>query len=308
MASISLCRKTRVQSAASAFTLIELLVVIAVIALLISLLLPALGKAREAGRSVKCLANMKQIATATVAYAQDYKDQVWPAALRTAGGARFWPPNDAPTADDRDVALWAQRVGPGGTREPGLLFEYVSNAHTIAECPTNKRRAINGSERTNLWASRTGVSFDYTMLDEMEGAKLGLQAQVAYIPPTGNNNVRLLPTGSVPTLSLMIGIPIFFEESSSVYNTAFRDGMFGNADQLTPRHGKGGHVTYLDGRASLFKPVTSGIERADMDTNNFVCNDLFINAKQLLNSWYSISDSDWRFGYVQPYGWANAPR
>lgn len=55
----------------SRFTLIELLIVIALIAILAALLLPALNKAREAGKSTKCLANLKQIAAASSSYADD---------------------------------------------------------------------------------------------------------------------------------------------------------------------------------------------------------------------------------------------
>src|SRR5512140_2147116 len=62
----------------SGFTLIELLVVIAIIALLIGILLPALGRAGDAGRDTQCRSSIRQIVTALIEFSTDFKGRFPP--------------------------------------------------------------------------------------------------------------------------------------------------------------------------------------------------------------------------------------
>ena len=99
------------------FTLIELLVVIAIIAILASLLLPALGKAKEKSKGASCLNNLHQISLATVMYAADSRDEIVLLAMNGAApsGAFFPGP---------DVTWW-----------PDTLRPYMHTTNVIA-CPS----------------------------------------------------------------------------------------------------------------------------------------------------------------------------
>ena len=79
-----------------AFTLVELLVVIGIIAVLISILLPTLGKVRRQANTLQCSSNMRQVATALIMYTNDNKGRFPPAGLPAipAYPRGWWWPNE----------------------------------------------------------------------------------------------------------------------------------------------------------------------------------------------------------------------
>jgi len=100
-----------------AFTLIELLVCLGIITVLIGILLPTLARAREAGKTVRCLSNLRQMATAAQAYVNEFHG--------------YYPPAQW---DDHGKLEW-DFASENGVIVPGLLWRgHTSMA--IQQCPS----------------------------------------------------------------------------------------------------------------------------------------------------------------------------
>lgn len=106
------------------FTLVELLVVIGIITLLIALLLPALNRAREAGRRTQCLSNIRQLALAMIHYANVHKGYLPAAAAQnidpqTPSDWIWW--GNTPGGTPRDIQQSAIAPYIGGFNEKVFL-------------------------------------------------------------------------------------------------------------------------------------------------------------------------------------------
>jgi prepilin-type N-terminal cleavage/methylation domain-containing protein/prepilin-type processing-associated H-X9-DG protein len=110
----------------SAFSLVELLVVIALIAVLVSLLLPALGRSRDLAKQTQCLANEHTIGVAVTAYTNDYHE-FFPLSSHTAGSLSD-PGAWLATLQDYGVIPPA-RICPADPDRAGKLTSYATNDH-----------------------------------------------------------------------------------------------------------------------------------------------------------------------------------
>ena len=132
------CEASRKQLSDNGFTLIELLVVIAIIAILASLLLPALSKAKEAGRAVACISNLKQLQTGWHLYADEDSDVV-PQNLSDSSGV--WAASLTNS--------WVMGNARRGTNEAdiknGTLFSFTPHVG-VYRCPSDSSTVYQSSE------------------------------------------------------------------------------------------------------------------------------------------------------------------
>ena len=136
-----------------AFTLIELLVVIAIIAILASLLLPALASAKQKAWTINCVSNLKQIGLGLRMFADDNEER-----YPQSGGSITWNWTDPASPTNG----WMQQI-----------YSYVQNTN-VYHCPGNAQLPVNNRSPFNYF---NGARAAYIAAGDQRAAVNGRQIQ-----------------------------------------------------------------------------------------------------------------------------------
>jgi prepilin-type N-terminal cleavage/methylation domain-containing protein len=224
------------------FTLIELLVVVAIIALLISILLPALQNAKAQAHLDICMSNMRQLAIGFQSYATEWRGML-PGS--TWDFATDNPHN--PTYDNSEPLCWLGSLDGSGDREhmpfSGTIFHMVGRDEDIYKCPVDKfdRWTSEGDQPAEK------PLYSYTVPLLLTGAPIALLQRTRW--PDDFTVFRWWVDWDK---ALETSAPwMIVEEDEDQWLARVTDSAWSNVDTLTQRHGGRACTAHVDGSVSV---------------------------------------------------------
>lgn len=214
--------------AGRAFTLVELLVVIGIIGLLVSILVPALGKARQAANETKCQSNLRQLVTGWLMFANDHRGHL----------PGNWFDHQNPNPEYRDWLFGASDQAKDAP-QLGTVFRYVNSVPALYRCPgrPDSQVGIVGPYYSN-------GRFDYPSFLMFTGALVSKVPNQATFRYPAMNRLSVEST------------PMIVEEENKFVNSSNVDGGHSNIDPMSSHHRNGSYYASIDGSVHFFKERT----------------------------------------------------